>query len=182
VLTLPPPRHSALLQSLGLYIFVEGVLLLFEYLDPDKDMTVGFVVVDFQMASFLGFVGLLLLIGIVKNRERFISLYLLLSSLIWFIVTTLAVSYMIFYNTTQELPRGDGANATVEVLKSGEPTPTPPPKETVPVEKAALFSIGLIVFWCGQLGVYKFHDQVIEKNVINAGESYVTSALHSKDG
>jgi hypothetical protein len=66
VLTLPPPRHSALLQSLGLYIFVEGVLLLFEYLDPDKDMTVGFVVVDFQMASFLGFVGLLLLIGIVK--------------------------------------------------------------------------------------------------------------------
>jgi hypothetical protein len=66
VLTLPPPRYSALLQSLGLYIFVEGVLLLFEYLDPDKDMTVGFVVVDFQMASFLGFVGLLLLIGIVK--------------------------------------------------------------------------------------------------------------------
>jgi hypothetical protein len=122
------------------------------------------------------------LIGGLQNRERFISLYLLLSSLIWFIVTTLAVSYMIFYNTTQELPRGDGANATVEELKSGEPTPTPPPKETVPVEKAALFSIGLIVFWCGQLGVYKFHDQVIEKNVINAGESYVTSALHSKDG
>ncbi|XP_044254821.1 uncharacterized protein LOC123005229 [Tribolium madens] len=160
---------------LGLYILVEGSLLLSKYLNNDADVTVGFVVVDFQMASFLIFVGLLLLIGIIKGREKHISLYLLLSSLIWFIITMLAVSYMIFYNTT-------GMTASVEILHSMEnsyTTATPKPKETVPMEKAVGFSLGLIAIWCGQLGVYKFHDQVIEKNVINAGQSYVSSAIYS---
>ncbi|EFA02748.1 uncharacterized protein LOC103312864 [Tribolium castaneum] len=159
--------------TLGLYILAEGILLLTKYLNNDADVTVGFVVVDFQMASFLIFVGLLLLIGIIKGKEKHISLYLLLSSLIWFIITMLAVSYMIFYNTT---------GMTVEIQHSVEnnyTTAEPKPKETVPMEKAVGFSLGLIAIWCGQLGVYKFHDQVIEKNMINAGQSYVSSAIHS---
>lgn len=82
---------------------------------------------------------------------------------------------MIFYNTT-------GMTGTVEIIHSLEnnfTTEQPKPKETVPLGKAVGFSLGLVAFWCGQLGVYKFHDQVIEKNVINAGQSYVSSAIHS---
>ncbi|KAJ3657682.1 hypothetical protein Zmor_009469 [Zophobas morio] len=160
---------------LGLYILIEGIFVLVEYLTT-KVVTIGLILVYFQIATFLLFVSLLLLIGIIQDKEKYISLYLLLSSLIWFIVTMLVVSYMLFYNTTA-MTHNIVANETTTT-----PAPvsgTPAPKETVPAEKAVGFSIGLVLIWCGQLGVYKFHDQVIEKNIINAGQSYVSSAMNS---
>lgn len=174
-----------------MYILIEGIFVLVEYLTT-KVVTIGLILVYFQIATFLLFVSLLLLIGIIQvsggsfrsslltlnfqDKEKYISLYLLLSSLIWFIVTMLVVSYMLFYNTTA-MTHNIVANETTTT-----PAPvsgTPAPKETVPAEKAVGFSIGLVLIWCGQLGVYKFHDQVIEKNIINAGQSYVSSAMNS---
>lgn len=77
---------------------------------------------------------------------------------------------MVLHNPTGLIVEKEG-----EVTTTVSPTAESPP---VPVGKAVGFSIGLVLIWCGQLGVYKFHDQVIEKDVINAGERYVSFAHH----
>lgn len=120
------------------------------------------------------------------------SLYILISSLIWFVLTNLVVFYLIFKRPlTGDLQHSRSIIVTtprpttttdlsVMLESSAAPTPPPIPADIVPLGMSIGFSFGLVLFWCGQIGVYKYHQQLVETNVINAGESYVCSAMNEE--